>query len=152
MRGCGVGLLVACVIALGTPPSHGAMTSTDLVASIKAQLKTATFHAGELAQKGDMASTKLHMQHTINCLEGASGAQFVQATGNPCQNQGHGIIPDLHAAVAAGVPGAQKSLDDAQIALNLAKQAHEMSDVSEGQPWAHVVAEYLMKASGDLGM
>ena len=152
MRAWGVGLVVACVIALGTPPSHGAMMSTDLVASIKTQLKTATFHSGELAQKGDMPATKLHLQHTVNCLEGPSGAQFVQAAGYPCQNQGHGIIPDLHAAVAAGVTGAKQSLDDAQIALKLAMQAQGMSDVSEAQPWAHVVAQYLMKASGDLGM
>jgi len=152
VRCCGVALLVACVIALGAPPSHGAMASADLVASIKAQLKTATYHSGELAQKGEIPAVKLHLQHTVNCLEGPSGAQYVQAAGYPCQNQGHGIIPDLQAAVAAGVPGAQKSLDDAQIALNLAKQAQGMSDVSEAQPWAHVVAEYLMKASGDLGM
>ncbi|HLW47354.1 MAG TPA: hypothetical protein VKW09_06255 [bacterium] len=152
MRGWGVVLLVVCVIALGAPPSHSAMMGTDLVGSIKTQLKTATFHAGELAQKGALPATKLHLQHTVNCLEGPSGPHYVQAAGYPCQNQGHGILPDLHAAVATGVPGSQAALEDAQIALNLAMQAQGMSDVAEAQPWAHVVAEYLAKASSDLGM
>jgi hypothetical protein len=142
-------LLVVSVIALGAPPSHGAMA--DLVTSIKTELKTAAFHSGELAQKGALPATKLHLQHTVNCLVGPGGQQFVQAAGNPCQNQGNGILPDLHAAVKAGVPGSQAALENAQIALNLAVQAQGMSDVSEAQPWSHVVSEYLTKASSDLG-
>jgi hypothetical protein len=151
VRSWGVALLVVSVVALGTPPSHGAMMGMDLVGSIKMQLKTASFHAGELAQKGALPATKLHLQHTVNCLEGPTGAHFVQAAGYPCQNQGHGILPDLQAAVAAHVPGADAALKDAQIALNLAMQAQGMSEVEQAQPWAHVVAEYLMKASSDLG-
>lgn len=149
MRGWGVALLVVCIVAFGTPPSHGAMM--DLVGSIKMQLKTATFHAGELAQKGALPATKLHMQHTINCLEGPSGKDFVQASGYPCQGQGHGILPDLNAAVAAGVPGAASALQDAQIALNLSMQTQGMNDVDAAQPYARVVAEYLTKASTVLG-
>jgi hypothetical protein len=152
VRVWGTGLLVVCFVALVTLPSSGAMMGMDLVGSIKTQLKTATFHAGELAQKGAITATRLHMQHTINCLEGPAGPHFVQAAGYPCQNQGHGILPDIRAAIKAGVPGAQAALEDANIALTLAMQAHGMSDVAEAQPWAHVVAEYLTKASGDLGM
>jgi hypothetical protein len=151
VRAWGVALLVAGVIVLGVPPSHGAMMGMDLVGSIKTQLKTAAFHAGELAQKGAVTATHLHLHHTINCLEGPGGPDFDQSAGYPCQNQGHGILPDLRAAVAAHVAGSQAALDDAQIALNLAKQATGMSDVAEAQPWAKVVAEYLMKASTDLG-
>jgi hypothetical protein len=134
-----------------TLPSNGAMMGMDLVGSIKTQLKTATFHAGELAQKGAIAATQLHLQHTINCLEGPSGPDFVQAVGYPCQGQGHGILPDIKAAVHAMVPGAQAAWDDANIALNLAKQGKGMTDVTQAQPWAKVVAEYLVKASNDLG-
>lgn len=152
MRGWGTGVLVICFVALATLPSSGAMMGMDLVGSIKTQLKTATFHAGELAQKGAIAATKLHMQHTINCLEGPTGPHFVQAAGYPCQGQGRGILPDLKAAVAANVPGAKAAWDDANIALNLAMQALGMDDVAQAQPWAKVVAEYLGKASSDLGM
>ena len=149
VRGWGVGLLVLCVIALGAPASHGAMM--DLVGSIKTELKTAAFHAGELAQKGALPATQLHMHHTINCLEGPSGKDFVQAAGYPCNGQGHGILPDLHAAVAAGIPGAAAALQDAQIALDLSLQVEGMTDVDEAQPYARVVAEHLTKASSDLG-
>jgi hypothetical protein len=152
VRGWGVGLLVVCVVALGTPPSHGAMMGMDLVGSIKTQLKTAAFHAGELAQKGNaVAATQLHLHHTINCIEGPSGPDFFPAAGYPCKGQGDGILPDLRAAVMHMVPGAQQALDDTNIALKLALQAEGMSNVSEAQPWASVVAEYLMKASSDLG-
>lgn len=152
MRGWGTALVVVSFVALVTLPSSGAMMGMDMVGSIKMQLKTATFHAGELAQKGAIAATKLHMQHTINCLEGPMGPHFVQAAGYPCQGQGHGILPDLKAAAAANVPGAKAAWDDANIALNLAMQAQGMSDITEAQPWAKVVAEYLGKASSDLGM
>ncbi|HEV2359644.1 MAG TPA: hypothetical protein VGZ23_18805 [bacterium] len=149
MRVWGVGLvLVVCLVALSAMPSGAA---SDLAASIKTQLKTAHFHAGELAQKGAIAATQLHLHHTINCLEGPSGPHFFAASGNPCQGQGHGILPDLKAAAAAGVPGARAALDDATIALTLAMQAQNMTDVNEAQPWAAVVAEYLQKASDDLG-
>ena len=151
MRSWGIAVVVVCCVAVVTLPSQGAMMGSS-VTSIKTQLKTATFHAGELAQKGAIGATKLHMQHTINCLEGPSGMHFVQAAGYPCQGQGHGIIPDLKAAMAAGVPGAKKALDDVDVSLTLARQAQGMSDVTQAQPWAHVVAEYLTKASADLGM
>jgi hypothetical protein len=153
VRGWAIGaVLVVCMVALATLPSSGAMMGTDLVGSIKTQLKTAAFHAGELAQRGNtVAGTHLHLHHTINCLEGPSGPDFLQAAGYPCQGQGNGIIPDLRAAVMHTVPGAQAALDDANIALKLSLQGEGMSDVAEAQPWAHVVATYLMKASGDLG-
>jgi len=152
VRGWAIGaVLVVCMLGLATLPSSGAMMGMDLVGSIKMQLKTAAFHAGELAQKGAIQATQLHLHHTINCIEGPSGPDFMQAAGYPCQNQGHGIIPDLRAAMMHMVPGSQAALDDANIALKLALQAQGMSDVSEAQPWAHVVATYLMKASSDLG-
>ncbi|HEV2283882.1 MAG TPA: hypothetical protein VGX75_15970 [bacterium] len=152
MRGWGSAALVVCFVALVTLPSSGAMMGMDLVGSIKTQLKTASFHAGELAQKANaIGAVKLHSQHTINCLEGPTGAHFVQAVGYPCQGQGHGILPDLKAAVAAKVPGAQDAWDDANIALNLLLQARDMSDIMQAQPWDKVVAEYLAKASSDLG-
>ncbi|HKX17883.1 MAG TPA: hypothetical protein VJT33_07745 [bacterium] len=151
MRGWGTGVLVLCFVALATLPSSGAMMGMDLVGSIKMQLKTATFHAGELAQKGAIAATHLHMQHTINCLEGPTGPHFVQAVGYPCQGQGHGILPDLKSAVSHMVPGAQAALDDANIALSLAMQTQSMDDVAQAQPWAKVAAEHLAKASDELG-
>ncbi len=104
--------------------------------------------AGE-SQRGIVA-TRLHLQHTINCLEGPSGKNFQRSSAYPCEGQGSGIIPDLKSAVARGVPGAQAALDDAMIAWNLAMKARQMTDVNEAQPWASVIARYLQKASSDL--
>lgn len=144
-------LIVMCALVLGLP-QVGSAAMMDPVAGIKAELKTAFFHSSELAQKGNAISgVQLHAQHTINCLEGPNGMHFKAAAGYPCQGQGNGIIPDLQAAVAKGVPGAKAALDDATIAWNLVMQATTMKDVNEAQPWMKVVAEYLQKASGDLG-
>lgn len=114
MRGLGIALvLLACVVTLATLPSTGA--TTDLTASIKAQLKTAAYHAGELAYKsvitpgmrtpkvpedfeklraagelqkgGAIVATRLHLQHTINCLEGPSGKNFQRSSAYPCEGR-----------------------------------------------------------------
>lgn len=143
-------LAVVCVLVLGGVQARSA--EMDRVASIKTQLKTAIFHSSELAQKGSsIAGVQLHLQHTINCLEGPKGAHFKAAAGYPCQGQGNGIIPDLQAAAAQGVPGAKRALDDATIAWNLAVQGEGMTTVNEAQPWATVVARYLQMASDALG-
>jgi hypothetical protein len=135
---------------LGLPAWSQAQGST---AAVKAELKTALFHAGELAQKASaMSAVQLHTQHTINCLEGPKGMQFKAAAGYPCQGQGNGIIPDLQAAVASGAPGAQTALKDATTALDLALQVQAQSDVAQAQPWLKVVARYLQEASDALGM
>lgn len=114
------------------------------VEGIKKQLQTAIFHAGELAQRGTaVASAQLHTQHVINCLEGEKGPDFKAAVGNVCQGQGNGIIPELKAAQASGVTGADTAIKFANVALTLALQAVQMKDVNEVQPWAKVVAGQL---------
>ncbi len=144
-------LIVMCGFVLGFPQGGGA-AMMDPAAGIKAELKTAFFHSSELAQRGTAtAAVQLHAQHTINCLEGPAGMHFKAAAGFPCQGQGNGIIPDLRAAVAHGVPGAKEALADATTAWTLAMQAVTMTNVNESQPWMKVVAKYLSKASADLG-
>ena len=97
-------LAVACALVLSAPWTGAAkMLSGD----IKKELQTATFHASELAQRGNsVAASKLHLQHVINCLVGDTGSNFKLDAGYPCQGQGNGIIPDLKAAAAMNSPGA----------------------------------------------
>lgn len=105
---------------------------------IRKALETIIFHAGELAQRGTaLAGARLHIQHTINCLQGPNGANFVAAVGYPCQGMGNGIIPDLEASSGAG---AAKALQYSRIALTLALQAVTFTDVNAAQPWAKVIA------------
>ena len=124
----------------------------DPVAAARAQLTTARFHAGELAQRGTaLSGALLHIQHTINCLEGTQGPNFRAAVGHVCQGKGNGIIPDLKAAGAAGAKGADTALKFANIALDLSLPASKMTDVNEAQPWALVISRQLTEALNALG-
>src|SRR5205807_441920 len=99
-------LVVACALVYSVPWAGAAMMTGD----IKKELQTAIFHASELAQRGNsVAASKLHLQHTINCLVGDTGSNFKMDAGYPCQGQGNGIIPDLKAAAAMNWPGAAKA-------------------------------------------
>jgi len=149
MRGFTVSVIItAFVLAYAVPPTGAAMMAADL----KKELQTAMYHASELAQRGDsVATSKLHVQHVINCLEGPTGANFNAAAGYPCQGQGNGAIPDLKDAVAAKAAGADEALKQANLAETLALQAMAKTTVTEVQPWAKVVAEHLQAALNALG-
>ncbi len=132
--------------------SPGEISAQDPVAAARAQLTTAIFHAGELAQRGTAVSgTQLHTQHVINCLEGLQGRNFKAAAGHVCQGQGNGILVDLRAAVAAGARGAETALKFADVASKLALQAVVMTDVNEAQPWTIVISRQLTIARDALG-
>lgn len=140
-------LLVAAVLAL--PP---VARSQDPVAAARAQLTTARFHAGELAQRGTaVAATQLHLRHVVNCLQGPQGKNFTAAAGNPCQGQGNGAIVDLQAASASGHVGAGKALTFANAGLAVALQGLASNDVNEAQPFAAVVARQVDAALSALG-
>ena len=141
------------VIALGTPPVGLAgngptpLQGSMLVSQIQAELKTATFHSGELAQKvTTLAGVQLHLHHVLNCLEGPSGADFSAQAGDPCEGQGNGIIPDLQVAAQHDLPGANAALEEAQACQALARQALSSNDLNEAQPYALVVSRHLQTA------
>ncbi len=141
---------MVCALVLGLQPWGGAAESTT---AIKAEIKTAAFHANELAQMGNaMRAVQQHAQHTLNCLEGPKGMYFKAAVGYPCQGQGNGVIPDLQAAAASGVPGARDALDNATTAWKLLLQVQSQTDIDQAQPWLKVVARYLQQAYDALVM
>ena len=151
----GVGALaVLCALAIGMPLSGSAQSpsaNAALVGQIQAQLKTATFHSGELAQKVTaVAGVQLHMHHVLNCLEGQGGKDYLASAGYPCQGQGNGIIPDLQVAVMHNVPGASSALQEVQTCQMLALQAAASTDLNQSQPYALVIARHLQTASQDL--
>ncbi|HLJ62014.1 MAG TPA: hypothetical protein VKZ50_19985 [bacterium] len=154
MRTIAAGALVlVCAVVLGMPLTGSAQNMMmGTAAQIQTELKTATFHAGELAQKANaLAAVQLHTHHVLNCLEGPNGPDFFAQAGNPCQGQGNGIIPDLQAAVMHMMPGAQSALQEAMISQSLAKQALASKDINEAQPFVLVVSRHLQAASQDLG-
>jgi hypothetical protein len=147
-------IVVACALVLAMPitgSAQGMQGGGATVTQIQAEIKTATFHAGELAQRATAVPVvQLHLHHVLNCLEGPKGADFYQQAGNPCQGQGNGIIPDLKAAVMHMVPGADKALQEAQTCQMLALQAIASTDINMSQPYALVVSRHLQAASQDL--
>src|SRR5881397_2189194 len=84
MRGLIAGAIVLALIAFVT----GAATAESSADAAKKQLQTAMFHAGDLAQRGNVAATSLmHLQHVMNCLEGPRGKDFRPAVGNPSRDR-----------------------------------------------------------------
>ena len=146
-------LLALCTLVLGMPMSGYAQSphmggDAMLVSQIQTELKTATFHSGELAQKvNTIAGVQLHLHHVINCLEGTNGPDYLASVGYPCQGQGNGIIPDLKVAVMHMVPGSTAALQEAQTCLMLALQSVTSKDINEAQPFALVISRHLQTAS-----
>lgn len=150
MRGLIAGGLVLVLVALVT----GSAVAKDPAADAKKQLQTAMFHAGDLAQRGNVAATSLmHLQHVMNCLEGPGGKNFRAAVGNPCQGQGSGAMNDLQAAQAAGARGADRAARYARAAhdmtanvLGYIKGGSAFTEVDAIQPWAKTIATQLKLA------
>jgi len=87
------------------------------------EINTAAAHAGMAAAADTPKTLHFHIQHTLNCLEGKSGADFNAGPGNPCDDQGNGAIPDSS-------PAAQKSLKEAVVK---AKEALAEPDFEKGK-------------------
>lgn len=148
MRTLWTGILVAVLAVLIVVPAAPAQSNVD---AVKKQLQTTVFHAGELAQRGNaVAAAKTHLQHVMNCLEGAGGANFVAAAGYPCQGMGNGVVRDLQTAVAANVAGADRASRYVSVAWNLIVTALKSNDVDEVQPYAKVIAAQLKLALDSL--
>lgn len=148
MRTIIAGIMVIALSVFSLPQGVQAQVT---VTSIKKQLETVIFHAGELAQRGTAVTSALvHVQHSINCFEGTNGKNFKAAVGHVCQGQGGGIIPDLKAAEAAGVKGAERALRFVNAAYTVALQVIASTNVDEVQPFAKVIAENLKQALASL--
>jgi len=106
-------------IAAGSAVAACAFLAAPVLgADPKGEITTAAQHASLAAQASDIAGVKMHLHHTLNCLEGPKGADFSKADMNPCANSGNGAIPDstnptttasLQSAVGQAVSGLKTS-------------------------------------------
>ena len=71
-----------------------AVAAPALAADAKGEITIAAQHASLAAQANDLAGVKMHLHHTLNCLEGPKGADFSKTDLNPCAQAGNGAIPD----------------------------------------------------------
>jgi hypothetical protein len=147
MRRIGAGILLAAaaLIVWIVPVAHSDYHSTGnppgpQTGGTEAQLRTAIQHASELAAgASSLSGIRTHLQHAINCLEGARGKHFKAAGGDPCKGMGNGFLAD-----ARGKAGA----------LFLARQANDLAveavttlrDVPTAQAAARSVAFVLGEA------
>ena len=90
------------------------------------EINTAAAHAGMAAGADNSKTLHMHIQHTINCLEGKTGADFNAGPGNPCDDMGNGAVPDSS-------PGAQKPLKEA---IAKSKQAMAEPDFEKAKGMA----------------
>lgn len=105
--------------------------------AIEGQLRTAIQHAKELgATSSALGGIQMHLQHTVNCLEGSSGKNFNAQVGNPCQGQGNGFLND--AKDKAGAVFLARQAD--QLAIDTVKT---VKDVPTAQAAARSVAAIL---------
>lgn len=138
---------LAAVVLLAALIVAPAAAAQAPVAAAKTQMQTVVFHAGELAQRGtSVVSAKVHLQHSLNCLEGPKGKNYNLAPGDVCRGQGSGIIPDLQAAQAAGVRGAENALKFINAAHFLTVTALQSNDVDLVQPYGIVIANQVKLA------
>ena len=79
--------LVATVVLAGTPEVQ-----------VLDQWKTTVQHSKFSQDYSNMKEITSHLQHVVNCIEGAVGPGFEGGAGNPCQGQGNGMIVDAKKA------------------------------------------------------
>ncbi len=99
------------------------------------ELKTAISHAGYSAKADALKAVTMHLHHVVNCLVGPQDKWFDAATGNPCQGQGNGLLPDLKA----------KKGEDAQYyqawwVANIAEQATRADNLGQGKAAAQIAS------------
>jgi hypothetical protein len=84
------------------------------------EVATAAIHAGLAASADSAKMVQSHLQHTINCLQGPTGADFNPGPGNPCKDLGAGAIPDSapdqRASLAAVAEQAKKAMAESDMA------------------------------------
>jgi len=102
------------------------LAAMPALADSSQEIGTAAAHAGMAAGADSFKTVHFHMQHTLNCLEGKTGADFNAGPGNPCDDMGNGAIPD-------STPAEQKSLKEAVVK---AKQALAEPDFEKGKTLA----------------
>jgi hypothetical protein len=131
-----VGLGVVMSLVFGVPVSRAAeMGMSDAI-------KTAIAHTG-LAQKSEtMKDVGLHLHHVVNCLVGESDPLFDKASGNPCQGQGKGILPDIKAKM-----GEDQQYQVAWWLAHMGADAAKMGNVGQAKAAAHIIEVQLTSMS-----
>jgi len=102
------------VMAAMSAAASLALAVPSVAADAKGEITIAAQHASLASQATDISGVRMHLHHTLNCLEGPSGADYSKKDMNPCEHAGTGAIPDstnptttatLQSAVGEAVKG-----------------------------------------------
>jgi hypothetical protein len=62
---------------------------------IMKEMMTAEQHAGYAVAAADMKMVQTHLHHVVNCMVGPKGRGYDAGQGNPCKDQGDGVMVDF---------------------------------------------------------
>jgi hypothetical protein len=125
------GLLIVAVAFIGTT-SYAA--SGNALEQVGEQWKIAVQHVKLAQNYSNVKEIQQHMQHVINCLEGATGAGFEGGAGNPCEGKGTGMM--VNAKTAGGM--AMKNMHWMQLSTDVAMLGRKATtaDMAKAAAWA----------------
>ena len=101
---------------------------------MQTELKTAITHAGYAEKYDSMKEVSLHLHHVVNCLVGANDPMYDKASGNPCEGQGNGILPDIKAKM-----GEDQEYQVAWWLARLGSDAIKMGNLAQAKAAAHIM-------------
>ena len=105
---------------------------------MQTELKTAITHAGYAEKYDSMKEVTLHLHHVVNCLVGANDPMYDKASGNPCEGQGNGILPDIKAKM-----GEDQEYQVAWWLARLGSDAIKMGNLAQAKAAAHIIGVQL---------
>ena len=73
----------------------GTSTFAQTAGNPETEMKTAMAHAGYAAKAEALNGVHMHLHHVLNCMVGPQDKLFDGAAGNPCKDQGTGVLPEL---------------------------------------------------------
>ena len=131
-----VGLGVVISLMFGLPTSRAAEMG------MAEELKTAITHAGFAEKYDTMKEVGLHLHHVVNCLVGEADPMYDKTSGNPCQGQGKGILPDIKAKM-----GEDKEYQVAWWLAHMGSDALKMGNLAQAKAAAHIIGTQLTAMS-----
>jgi hypothetical protein len=104
------------------------------------ELKTAMSHAGYAAKADALNGVHLHLHHVLNCMVGPQDKLFDSAAGNPCKDQGTGVVPELKGKM-------DQQYYEAALVAQIATQGIASNSLPEAKTDAHVAGLILQDAA-----
>ncbi|HEY0302197.1 MAG TPA: hypothetical protein VGC36_12710 [Rhizomicrobium sp.] len=103
-----------------------------LAADAAGEIVTAATHADLASKAGNLAGTRMHLHHVLNCLVGPGGTGFDPSNVNPCVNAGAGAIPDTaDAAKKAALEAAAATVRNGLAASDVAVAQKDAADAAK---------------------